>query len=136
MPAAERDGELVAHFAAERAGLGEAQVMRVGWLATANDTGLRGDKPKMLLVAVAARFGDCEDALVDCCGIGSTGYVRGRSGRTGGWLDLFSGQGRLLVNCGRFTKLCQPQVCQGAFATGMPKPLTSAQIRAARALLK
>jgi len=28
------------------------------------------------------------------------------------------------------------QVCQGAFATGMPKPLTSAQIRAARALLK
>src|SRR5215831_9999021 len=108
MPAAERDGELVADLAAERAGLSEAQVMGVGWPAAANDTGLRGDKPKMLLVAVASRLGDCEDALVDYCGIGSTGYVRGRSGRTGGWLDLFSGRGRLLVNRGWVPKLCQP----------------------------
>ena len=42
--AAERHDELVAHLAAQRPGLREAQVMRVGRLAPAHDTRLRRDK--------------------------------------------------------------------------------------------
>jgi hypothetical protein len=65
---AERDSELVAHLAAERAWLHEAEVMGIGWLATADQAGLGGDEPKVLLVAIAPRLGDGQDALVDAAG--------------------------------------------------------------------
>ena len=51
--AAERDGELVARLASERARLRVAQVMRVGWLAATDEACLPGDVAQVLLVAVA-----------------------------------------------------------------------------------
>ena len=65
MDAAERDRELVARLAAERARLHVAQVMRVGRLAAADQAGLLGDVAQVVPVAVAARCGDREHALVD-----------------------------------------------------------------------
>ena len=40
MAAAERDGELIADFKTEGSGLGKPQVMRVGRLPAADETGL------------------------------------------------------------------------------------------------
>jgi hypothetical protein len=40
MPAAERDGELVAHFETERSGLGKPQMMWIGGLPTADQARL------------------------------------------------------------------------------------------------
>jgi len=40
MTAAERHGELVADFETEGSGLSEPQVMGVGWLPPADETGL------------------------------------------------------------------------------------------------
>ena len=57
MHAAERHRELIAHFATERPGLCEAQVMGVGGLASAHQTGLGRDELPMALVAQPARFG-------------------------------------------------------------------------------
>src|SRR5262249_35432200 len=44
MDTAERHGELIAGLSAERAGLQVAQVMRVGWFATADQAWLLGDR--------------------------------------------------------------------------------------------
>jgi hypothetical protein len=63
--ATERYGEFIAGLAAERAGLQVAQVMRVGWLATADQAWLLGEGAKMLAVAITPRRGNGEDALVD-----------------------------------------------------------------------
>src|SRR5215813_6948080 len=65
MPAAERDRELIADLAAERAGLGKSEVVGVRGLAAAQQTGLLGDVAQVLPVAIATRGGDREDALVD-----------------------------------------------------------------------
>ena len=43
----------------------EAQVVRVGGCAPADEAGLKGDKPQVRLVAVAAGFRKIEHALVD-----------------------------------------------------------------------
>ena len=40
MTAAERDGEFIADFETEGSGLRESQVMRIGWLPAADETGL------------------------------------------------------------------------------------------------
>jgi len=66
---AERHGEFVAGFAAERARLQVAQVVRVGWLAAADEAGLLPDKAKVLAVAVAPWRGNREHALVDADGL-------------------------------------------------------------------
>ena len=65
MPAAERDGELVADLEAQGSGLGKPQVMRIGRLPAADEAGLCGDKPQMGLVAQPPEFSDGENALVD-----------------------------------------------------------------------
>ena len=65
MGAAEGDGELVANLAAERLGLGEADVMGVGRDRAAENAGLRCDVAEMVLVAEAAGFAEGEGALVD-----------------------------------------------------------------------
>ena len=54
---AERHRKFVADFAAERPGLGEAQVMGVGRLPRAYQARLGGYKLPMELVAQSARFG-------------------------------------------------------------------------------
>ena len=71
MTAAERHGELVADFETERSGLGKPQVMRVGWLPAADETGLRGHESQMGLVAQPLGLGDGENALVDPAGASS-----------------------------------------------------------------
>jgi len=53
MRAAERDGELIAHFAAERPRLQVAKMMRVGLLAAAHETRLLANIAKMVPVAIA-----------------------------------------------------------------------------------
>lgn len=47
MATAERNCELVTHFQSEGSGLGKPQVMRVGRLTSADQTGLRSDKFQM-----------------------------------------------------------------------------------------
>src|SRR6516225_165745 len=65
MPATERDRELIADLAAERARLGESQVVGIRGLAAADEARLLGDITKVLPVAIATRGSDGEDALVD-----------------------------------------------------------------------
>ena len=66
--AAEGYGELVAHFHADGTGLGEAQVMRIGRLPTADEAWLRCDKFQMRPIAFALGFRDGQRALVDPAG--------------------------------------------------------------------
>src|SRR4029453_17679266 len=65
MRAAERDGEFVARFAAERPRMQVAKMMRIGLFAPADETRLLGDITKVLGVTIAARCGNDERALVD-----------------------------------------------------------------------
>src|SRR5262249_51624697 len=65
MHPAERHCELIAHLAAESAGLRKAKMMRVGGLPSADQAGLPGDEFEVFLVPVSARLTDGEHALVD-----------------------------------------------------------------------
>src|SRR5215469_15627634 len=69
MRAAERHGEFVADFAAERPRLQVAKMMRIGLFASADETRLLGDIPKVLPVAIAPRGCKDEPALVDAVGL-------------------------------------------------------------------
>src|SRR6266404_3755426 len=63
--ATERNREFVARLSSECPRLHEPQVMRIRRLARAEQTRLLGHKPKMLLIAIAARRANREYALVD-----------------------------------------------------------------------
>jgi hypothetical protein len=63
--AADRHRELVADFAAERPRLRKPQMMGVGGLPPADQAGLGGDEPQVLLVPDAPRLADRKDAFVD-----------------------------------------------------------------------
>src|SRR6516225_9644306 len=65
MRAAERHGEFVADFAAERPRLQVAKMMRIGLFASADETRLLGDIPKVLRVTIAPRSRSNELALAD-----------------------------------------------------------------------
>ena len=73
---AERDRELIAGLAAECPRLHVPKMMGIGWLAAADQAGLSDDIAKVVPVAVPARFGDCEDALVDARGPAGVGRIR------------------------------------------------------------
>jgi hypothetical protein len=62
---AQRHDVFVADFAAERPRLHEAQVVRIGAFSSADDTGLSGDEPQVLLAAMASRFGDGQSTVRD-----------------------------------------------------------------------
>ena len=62
---AQRDDVFVADLAAQRARLGEAEVVGIGRFAAADDAGLGGDEHQVRLVAVPARFAESQRALVD-----------------------------------------------------------------------
>ena len=49
--AAEWHGEFIAHLAAKPPILGKAQMMRIGWRAAADQTGLLDDEPHVFAVA-------------------------------------------------------------------------------------
>jgi len=65
MRAAERDGEFVARFAAERPWLQVTKMMRIGLFAAADETRLLGNVAKVLPVTIATRYSNREDTLVD-----------------------------------------------------------------------
>src|SRR6266567_4578636 len=65
MRAAERDGEFVARFAAERPRLQVAKMMRIGLFAAADETRLLGDITKVLRVTKAPQFRSNDHALFD-----------------------------------------------------------------------
>jgi hypothetical protein len=69
MRAAERDGEFVAGFAAERPWLQIAKMMRIGLFAAADETRLLGDITKVLAVTIAPRCRSNEHPLVDAVGL-------------------------------------------------------------------
>jgi hypothetical protein len=68
MRAAERDGEFIAHFAAQRPRLQVAKMMRIGLFAAANEARLLGNIAKVLAVTIAPRCRNDEHALVDAVG--------------------------------------------------------------------
>ncbi len=57
---AQGDGVLIRHLEPEGAALGKAQVVRVRWLAPANEAGLVGDEGEVRLIANALFFGEGE----------------------------------------------------------------------------
>src|SRR5262249_45789969 len=69
MRAAERDGEFVARFAAERPRLQVAKMMRIGLFAAANEARLLRNIAKVLAVTIAPRRGNREHTLVDAAGL-------------------------------------------------------------------
>jgi hypothetical protein len=68
--AAQRHGELIAHFSPECAVLREPQMMGIGWHAAANQTRLFGHELDVISVTKAARLGMDQLALVDAVGNG------------------------------------------------------------------
>jgi len=72
MGAAQRYDEFVARLAAERPRLHVAKMMRVRWLAAANEAWLLGHVAQMVTVTVATRRGNCEDTLIDTFGLGAS----------------------------------------------------------------
>ena len=68
--AAQRHGELIAHFSPESAVLREPQMMGIGGPAAANQTRLFGHEPDVASVTKAARLGMDQLALVDAVGHG------------------------------------------------------------------
>jgi hypothetical protein len=68
MGTAERDSEFVAGLAAQRRRLHVPKMVRVRWLAAADEACLLGGVAQMLAVAVSAWCGNREDTLVDASG--------------------------------------------------------------------
>ena len=68
MDPAQGGNEFVAHLPAECTRLHEAQVVGIGRFSPAHETGLLGDEPQMLFVAIATRLGNRQHALVDSPG--------------------------------------------------------------------
>jgi hypothetical protein len=62
--ATERHRELIAHLAAERTRLREAQMMWIGGPATADQARLLNHMPDMIAVTNATRFGEDKHTLV------------------------------------------------------------------------
>jgi len=58
MTATKRDGELITDFETDGFGLRKAQMVRIGWSAPANQTGLRGHKFQVGFVAQALGLSD------------------------------------------------------------------------------
>jgi hypothetical protein len=64
MGPAQRRDEFIADLAAQRTRLHEAQVMGIRWRSPTHQARLLRDEPQMLLIAIATRLCDGEDALV------------------------------------------------------------------------
>jgi hypothetical protein len=79
MDTAKGHGEFIAGPAAERARLQIAKMMRVGWLATADEAWLFSNRAKVLAIAITPWRCNGENALVDADGwasISSCGPAR------------------------------------------------------------
>ena len=78
MAPAERHGKFITYLHTECTRLRKAQMMRVTWMASADEARLRRDKAKVGLVATAFWFGEGEHAFVDLSGVGKGGRQRRR----------------------------------------------------------
>src|SRR5580658_4373502 len=76
VPAAERDRKLIADFAAERATLCKAQMVRIGWLATAHQARMLCNELYVLAIAQSTRLRPAQSTLVD------RGEAKSQSGLT------------------------------------------------------
>ena len=65
MDAAEGNREFIAGLSAQRAWLHVTQMMRIGWLATADEARLAHDITEVLAVPVPSGRGNREDAFVN-----------------------------------------------------------------------
>ena len=65
------DRKFVAHLPAERADLGEAQVIGVAWPPPTDEAGLGGNELEVRLVSISPRLPNRQHALVDATGCGS-----------------------------------------------------------------
>jgi hypothetical protein len=65
MHATERDREFIARFAAQRAWLDVPKMMRVRWLAAADEARLLSDEAQMFAISVPARRSERQDALIN-----------------------------------------------------------------------
>src|SRR2546430_17619 len=74
MLAAEWDRELIADLAAKRARLHKSDVMRVRWLAAAQQAGFLHHKAKVIPVAISPRRRHRQHALIDAHLI-SAGFI-------------------------------------------------------------
>jgi hypothetical protein len=80
--ATQRDSEFVAGLAAERPRLDVPKMMRIRWLAAADEACLLNNVTQMLPVAIPARCSNREDTLVDAVGVipldasGLRGFLR------------------------------------------------------------
>jgi hypothetical protein len=63
--AAERNSKFIADFQTKGPGLGEAQMMRIGRLASADKAWLRSNKPQIGFVAETFGFTNSQNALID-----------------------------------------------------------------------
>jgi len=73
MDAAKRHREFIAGLTAERPWLHVSKMMRVRWLAAADEARLLSDKAYVLAATIAPRGGDREHAVVDPVGVIPTG---------------------------------------------------------------
>jgi hypothetical protein len=96
MSSTERDRELVANLAPQRAGLGEPKVVGVGGTSAANQTGLRCYEFEVAFIAMPTRLADRELAFLDLCG-SRIGLMRRRYRQDFivGWLRRCRQHGRL-----------------------------------------
>src|SRR5262249_41655507 len=79
MPATEWDRKLIADLAAECTGLRKSEVVGIRGLAAAHETRLLGDIAAVLLVPIAPRGRDREDAFVNALCLTRVPVFRGGS---------------------------------------------------------
>ena len=116
MDTAEGHGEFVAGLAAERARLQVAKVMRVGWLATADEARLLGDRAKVLPVAIATRRGNREHALVDAGGLVELGAC---CRNVVSWGSASSNCGSIIVRGSCSDEASSASLCSKASSTSL-----------------
>src|SRR5262249_14822936 len=75
VPAAQRDPELITHPASEGSALGKSEVVRIGRLPTANQTGMSCDEFHMLSIADSTRLRMRRPAPFDPLDSGSFGRL-------------------------------------------------------------
>jgi hypothetical protein len=72
--AAQRNGELITHFAGESATLRKAKVVRIGRKPAAHEARVARDQPDVIAIAYPPRFRQRQHALVD--GVATVKIVR------------------------------------------------------------
>ena len=97
MASAKGNGEFIADFHADGAGLGEPQVMRIAGLPSTDQARLGRDEVEVRPVAYALWLGDRKDAFVDPTGR-QIGGRRGKRWSCGSWRQLPPFMGKMFAD--------------------------------------